>query len=167
MQSKTELFLDFILNSTLYSQFKDLLEPFHRYLVQQEWLNLMETPKNCTEWYSLDLVREAQERENKTYITYVYEDSCIVWFSLWYSWRLKERSIDYKDYMYTEVLELFIREESRKKWYWNLLLSEVEKVSKENWVQKMFLDVLTNNPAIDFYNKKEYKSWEQVLVKDL
>ena len=69
--------------------------------------------------------------------------------------------------MYTEVLELFIREESRKKWYWNLLLSEVEKVSKENWVQKMFLDVLTNNPAIDFYNKKEYKSWEQVLVKDL
>lgn len=164
---QTKSFLEFINNSHLVEQFKQLLVPFHKYLVKKEWLDLMETPDNCTDWYYNDLVLEANQRTNITFISYVIVDNNLVWFWLWYSWNLKDRSIDYKDYKYTKILELFILEQYRGKKFWDLIVSTIESLSKKEGVSKVFLDVLTNNPSIEFYKKKNYSSWEQVMVKTI
>lgn len=163
---------EFIKQEELLPQFKTILEDFHRYLVSIEGEGLMRTPENCSEWYLSDLLNEEKERlPTQTKIAYILkENKTLVAFIIWKTEKLNTKVdvvSDYVNMTVTEVLELYVSWEYRWTWLWKELISFVEREWKKDWATKISLDILTNNPAVWFYQELGFRSWYMSVVKNL
>lgn len=158
-------------NSNLLESFEEVLGSFHRDLVKSEWVGLMITPENYWEGYMKELLESAEARlPNVTEMTYIEDSGEILAFALWYTsrkvWGVLQS--DWKDFLFTELIELYVSPELRGRGVGKTLTRIAESDGRDKWAEYFFVDVLSNNSwAVALYEKLGCRPWFQTMVKKI
>lgn len=68
---------------------------------------------------------------------------------------------------YAKIDNLLVSRDFQKKGLGKKMMAYLEKYAKEKGMRKVMLDVLKENPALDFYKKMNYKDYKLILIKDI
>lgn len=156
------------LNSFIYN-----LETFQQDIVNKDKYNLIKVPKNYWIKYFNKLKKWAKEDETiniHNYIAYIKNDKDeIKAFICWKDFILGE-GVGFNDWVkqkFVEIFELYVSKELRGHWIWNELIQFAEDYYKNKKIDKFMIEVLYDNePAKKLYEKKGYKPWHVMMIKE-